>query len=174
MICWDLTICFIPLSLCQALSWHGYTHCSHALWIWLFGSYHWWAGNEQAGCVKCTGFWCPLLSRFIPASIVQMLKLRTQSWPEKSGVGQNIVMHSLLTARNFFCVLISTFPVHSPSFFSDPLPKSNCTCLDCCVLFRFFVVETNDLMSFCLPWYIWFKVQLKIVGRSLWKLASCL
>ena len=36
--------------------------------------------------------------------------------PLKPGVGQNIAMHASSTAMNFF--LISTFPVHSTSFFS--------------------------------------------------------
>ena len=34
--------------------------------------------------------------------------------PLKPGVGQNIAMYALLTARNFFHVLISTSHVHSP------------------------------------------------------------
>ena len=43
--------------------------------------------------------------------------------PLKPGTGQNIAgKHPSLTARNFFLVLISTFPVHSPSFFRHPLP----------------------------------------------------
>ena len=39
-------------------------------------------------------------------------------FPLKPGVGQKIAMYALLTARNFFHVLISTSHVHSPSFFS--------------------------------------------------------
>ena len=34
----------------------------------------------------------------------------------KPGEGQNMAMHASPTARNFFLVLISTFPVHSPSW----------------------------------------------------------
>ena len=48
--------------------------------------------------------------------------LRTQSskvLPLKPGIGQNIAMHASFTARNVFFVLISTFPVHSPSFFQS-------------------------------------------------------
>ena len=47
----------------------------------------------------------------------------TQSWQmfpvpfPKPGVHQNIAMHYSPTARNFLLVLISTFPVHSSSFF---------------------------------------------------------
>ena len=37
--------------------------------------------------------------------------------PLKPGVDENIAMHALPTARNFFFVLILTFPVDSPSFF---------------------------------------------------------
>ena len=38
--------------------------------------------------------------------------------PLTPGVGQNIAMHASPAARNFFLALISTFPVHSPSYFS--------------------------------------------------------
>ena len=38
----------------------------------------------------------------------------------KPGIGQYIVIHATLTARDFF--LISTLPVHSPAFFPKPLP----------------------------------------------------
>ena len=41
----------------------------------------------------------------------------TSVLPLKPGVGQNIATRALSTAMNFFLVLISTFPVHSPSFF---------------------------------------------------------
>ena len=41
--------------------------------------------------------------------------------PLKPGVGQYIVMHATLTARDFF-LLISTLPVHSSAFFPKPLP----------------------------------------------------
>ena len=44
----------------------------------------------------------------------------TNVLPLKLGVGQNIAMHASPTARNYFLVLISTFPVHSPSFSSEP------------------------------------------------------
>ena len=37
-------------------------------------------------------------------------------------VGQNIATDVLPSARNFFLVLISTFPFHSPSFCPNPLP----------------------------------------------------
>ena len=40
----------------------------------------------------------------------------------KPGVGQNIAMHALPTARNFLLLLISTFPVHSPSIFFRSSP----------------------------------------------------
>ena len=40
----------------------------------------------------------------------------------KSGVGQNTTMHASPTARNFVLVLISTSPVHSTPFVTDPLP----------------------------------------------------
>jgi len=39
-----------------------------------------------------------------------------------AGIGQNIAMHALSTAGNFFLVLISTFPVHSPPFFPKYSP----------------------------------------------------
>ena len=41
----------------------------------------------------------------------------TNVLPLKSGVGQERERCVSPTARNFFLVLISTFPVHSPSFF---------------------------------------------------------
>ena len=41
----------------------------------------------------------------------------TNALPLKSGEGQYVALHALPTARNYFLVLISTFPVHSPSFF---------------------------------------------------------
>ena len=40
----------------------------------------------------------------------------TSVLPLKPGVGQNIATRALSTAMNFFLVLISTFPVHSPSY----------------------------------------------------------
>ena len=54
--------------------------------------------------------------------------VRTQSLnvlPLKPGVGQYIVMHATLTARDFF-LLISTLPVHSSAFFPKPLPIFFC------------------------------------------------
>ena len=45
----------------------------------------------------------------------------TNILPLKPGVGQNIAIHASPTARNIFLVQISTFPVHSPSFFPNPL-----------------------------------------------------
>ena len=39
----------------------------------------------------------------------------------KPGVGQNITTHASPIARNFFFVLSSSFPVHSSSFFPNPL-----------------------------------------------------
>ena len=41
----------------------------------------------------------------------------TNALPLKSGEGQYVALHALPTARNYFLVLISTFLVHSPSFF---------------------------------------------------------
>ena len=49
--------------------------------------------------------------------------------PLKPGVSQNIAMYALLTARNFFHVLISTYQVHSPSFFSKILSLTLCVCV---------------------------------------------
>ena len=46
----------------------------------------------------------------------------TDVLPLNPGVGQNIATHASLIARNFFLVLISTFLVHSPSFFPNPVP----------------------------------------------------
>ena len=39
----------------------------------------------------------------------------TDVQPLRRGVGQNIATRALPTARNFFLVLISAFPAHSPS-----------------------------------------------------------
>ena len=47
----------------------------------------------------------------------------TDDVPLKPGVGQNITMHALPTAWNFFPVLISAFPVHSPSFYFRSSPS---------------------------------------------------
>ena len=46
----------------------------------------------------------------------------TSVLPLKPGEGQNIARHASPTARSSFLVLISSFPVHSPSFFPNPLP----------------------------------------------------
>ena len=45
----------------------------------------------------------------------------TVALPFKPGVGQNIATHTSSTARDIFFVLISTFLVHSPSFFLNLL-----------------------------------------------------
>ena len=45
----------------------------------------------------------------------------TNVLPLKSGVRQNTPTHSSPTARTFVLVLISTFPVYSPTFFQDSL-----------------------------------------------------
>ena len=45
------------------------------------------------------------------------------------GAGQNIATHALPTATNFFLVLVSTFPVHSPSCFSSESSHSVLTAL---------------------------------------------
>ena len=46
----------------------------------------------------------------------------TNVLPLKPGVGQNLAVHALSTARNFFLVLDNLyFPVHSSSFFSNLL-----------------------------------------------------
>ena len=47
----------------------------------------------------------------------------TNVFPLKPGVEQNIATHASPTASNFFFVLISTFPVHSPSFSSKSFPN---------------------------------------------------
>ena len=39
--------------------------------------------------------------------------------PIKAWVGQYIAIHASLTARDFSSLLISTLPVHSPTFFSN-------------------------------------------------------
>ena len=46
----------------------------------------------------------------------------TDDVPLKPGIGQNITTHALPTARNFFPVLISAFPVHSLSFYFRSSP----------------------------------------------------
>ena len=46
--------------------------------------------------------------------------------PLQPGIGQNIAMHALPAARDFVLELISTFLVHSPSFFSKTSPKFSC------------------------------------------------
>ena len=46
----------------------------------------------------------------------------TSVLPLKPGEGQNIARYASPTARSSFLVLISTFPVHSPLFFSNPFP----------------------------------------------------
>ena len=46
----------------------------------------------------------------------------TSVFPLKPREGQNIARHASPTARSSFLLLISTFPVHSPSFFSNPFP----------------------------------------------------
>ena len=38
------------------------------------------------------------------------------------GVGQNVATHAWPTAKNFFLVRVSAFPVHSLLFFPNPLP----------------------------------------------------
>ena len=51
---------------------------------------------------------------------------RTQSskiFPLRLAIGQNIATHASLTAKDFSFELISSFPVHSPPFFSKPLPS---------------------------------------------------
>ena len=47
----------------------------------------------------------------------------TDVLPLKPGVCQNIATHASPTARNFFRVRISTFQIHSPSFFPNLLPS---------------------------------------------------
>ena len=46
----------------------------------------------------------------------------TNVFPLKPGVGQNVVTYASPASTHFFLVLISTFPVHSPSFFQNHLP----------------------------------------------------
>ena len=56
----------------------------------------------------------------------------TNVLPLKPGVSQNMAMHALPTARNFFLVLISTFLVHSLSFLC--VSRSSPYCLTALVL----------------------------------------
>ena len=63
-------------------------------------------------------------SGILRTQILKTNLLRTQSsmsLPLQPGVCQNIATHALSSASDFFLELISTFPVHSPSFFSKPL-----------------------------------------------------
>ena len=68
------------------------------------------------------------------SGVLQMQKyktylLRTQSTtvlPLKPGVGQNIALHVSATAGDFSLKLISTLPVHSPSFFPKPVLSPSC------------------------------------------------
>ena len=46
----------------------------------------------------------------------------SEVFPLTAGAGQNIATYASHTARNFFLVLISIFPVHSASFFSKSSP----------------------------------------------------
>ena len=46
----------------------------------------------------------------------------TSVFPLKPREGQNIARHASPTARSSFLLLISTFPVHSPSFFFKSFP----------------------------------------------------
>ena len=51
--------------------------------------------------------------------------LRTQSskvFPLKHGVGQNTAKHVLPTTKDFFSILVSTLPAHSPAFFKNISP----------------------------------------------------
>ena len=65
-----------------------------------------------------------------PQWVLRTQKLRSPSvespdltavLPSEPVVGQNIAIHVWPTVMNFFLVLISTFPIHSPSFFPNPL-----------------------------------------------------
>ena len=47
----------------------------------------------------------------------------TNVLPLHAGAGQNTATYAIPTARNIFFVLISTFPIHSPLFFPNPLPN---------------------------------------------------
>ena len=42
--------------------------------------------------------------------------------PFKPGVGQNIATHAFERCQELFLIIISTFPVHSPLLFPNPLP----------------------------------------------------
>ena len=78
-----------------------------------------WLDNIASICLN----WTEGMIKFF-CGVLQMWKLRspllrTQSGQIivsslKPGVGQNIALHASPTASNFFLVLISNFPVHSP------------------------------------------------------------
>ena len=106
----------------------------------------------------CTAPLCGTADAEIKVPSVETPEL-TNVLPVKPAVGQNIAAHVLLTARNFFLVLISTSAVHSSS-----LSKS-CTYVLTVLVWAsalsragslntiyHFVIGTNDLSRF--PWRV--------------------